>query len=230
MYKLKTIGRLAVSFILVMFLTAGVFVTAGNVRASVAEAASPIAEIAETSADEMSVESIDGPLEIPEEIVETPETQSEDDGMRLLVEGLLSRLKAMYGDRYEEYYNAILAEWGSVEEYILSMVGEEEDPAANFWRNTLSWIDEYSYIWGSVLAVVACITFLIVGKVAFSKLMQWLNGRKKGLYSGMNKVYESQIALGRAVLKLLGNGPQTEAERKAISDAIEHLKAEDADE
>ena len=101
----------------------------------------------------------------------TDETETVEDGLKALVDGFLAQLKAKYGDDYETYYNAIITQWGSVEEYLLSLVTEDTpDAVANGWTAFVKWLGEYSPVWGSIFAVFAVIIVVLLVKNSLNKL------------------------------------------------------------
>lgn len=205
MKRLKLRGKQILLVVLIVFLASTTIFCLGNAK---------VAASAETGAEP--------PKENVQEIP-TDETAQE------LLDSFIAQLKAKYGDDYEMYLNAILSEWGSVEDYLLSLAGERTDPAANGWRKFVGWLSDNAPIWAPAVAGIGLIILIICGKKAMNKLLAWLNSKKKTVYKGMNKLYEAQYALGAAVLKQLGNGPQTENERKALVAAMQKLQEEDID-
>lgn len=157
----------------------------------------------------------------------TPEEGTEgetgDGGLQTLVDGFLAQLKAKYGEDYETYYNAILAEWGSVEEYLLSLIDENTpDAVASGWTAFVKWLSDYAPIWGSVLAIVAVIIVVLFGKKALNKVVQWITGMNtkfKTIVSAFNTLYASEKAQNEALVKLLGENERFAEERKALEEA-----------
>lgn len=163
----------------------------------------------------------------------TPIDPSEegDNALQALAEKFIAELKEKYGEDYETYYNAILAEWGSVEEYLLSLIPENApDAAADGWKASVAWLGEYSPIWGSVLAVGLVIVVIVFGKKALGKISEWVTtaGKKfKAVFSSVNKLYQSNIATGEAIIKLLGENPRFAETKAEVQKAIDEMKKEE---
>ena len=150
----------------------------------------------------------------------TDETETVEDGLKALVDGFLAQLKAKYGDDYETYYNAIITQWGSVEEYLLSLVTEDTpDAVANGWTAFVKWLGEYSPVWGSIFAVVAVIIVVLLGKKALNKVTGFVMGtgsKFKTLFSEINKIDAALSAQSKALVKLLGENEKFKEERENL--------------
>lgn len=160
-------------------------------------------------------------------------SQTEDgDGALLkdLTENFLLKLKAKYGDDYLTYYNTILEQWGSVENYLLS-IADEEDPQASGWRSFISWLGEWSPVWGSGLAILGLAVIGILYKLAKGRLTHWTSGYRsdmKNVYKSINKIYNAQNAQSRALYKLLENEKFSE-ERAALEKSVKEIEENDDD-
>ena len=141
-----------------------------------------------------------------------------------LVEGFIEEMKAKYGEEYENYLNEILAEWGTVEDYLLSLVGDRTDPVSNGWRNFVTWLGENAPVWAPALAIALVIAGILLAR---SIIRKYWDKQKKIFTVGMNKLFEAQIAQGKALEKLLGEGPKTEGERAALKASTEKLEEVD---
>lgn len=170
----------------------------------------------------------EGPQETPVEDELPSEETRDENGLKSLVDGFIARLKAKYGDDYETYYNAILAEWGSVEEYLLSLADKSPDAAANGWKNFVKFLDTYKSIWMPILAVAALATVILLGKKFFKKIIniivEKIFQRLKNIGSELNKIEESQIVQNAAIEKLLGVNKRFEDERESLRNSSEELK------
>ncbi|MCX4384265.1 MAG: hypothetical protein OSJ39_00530 [Clostridia bacterium] len=162
---------------------------------------------------------------------EAPDGEAGGEGLQTLVDGFLSQLKAKYGEDYETYYNAILAEWGSVEEYLLSLVTEDTpDVAADGWRAFVAWLGEYSPVWGSILAILCILIVILFGKKALKRVGEWLTGaggKFKTVFASINKMYAAHIAEQKAILRLLGENEKFKAEREALENSVKEIEADD---
>ena len=213
MTKFKTFRVLSLIIALVAFLAAGACIFAGN---------APIAANAEAEAV--------APEGAPAGPDDT-EHNAEDDTLRALVDGFLARLKAKYGDDYETYYNAILAEWGSVEEYLLSLVTEDTpDVVASGWGKFVKWLGDYSPVWASVFAIAIVIMLILIGRRALSKIGGWASGNKKQMktvFSTFNKHSRGLIAVQRFLLKFAGENERFKGERKALEESIKEIETDE---
>lgn len=172
----------------------------------------------------------EGAQETPAE-GELPAEETQDgSGLKSLVDGFIAQLKAKYGDDYETYYNAILAEWGSVEEYLLSLADDSPDVAASGWTSFVEWLGEYAPIWGSILAVVALIIVIVLGKKALNKVAGWATGtggKFKTVFKSINKMYKADVAEMKALIKLLGENPRFGEEKKALEESVKEIENDD---
>lgn len=162
---------------------------------------------------------------------ELPEGEAGEEGLKTLVDGFLAQLKAKYGEDYELYYNAILAEWGSVEAYLISLIDEQTpDIAADGWRAFVAWLGEYSPVWGSILAVLCVLVVIVFGKKALKRVGEWLTGaggKFKTIFASINKMYAAHIAEQKAILRLLGENEKFKAEREALEQSVKEIEADD---
>lgn len=161
---------------------------------------------------------------------EEQEEETESD-LNALVEGFLSRLRAKYGEDYERYYQAILADWGSVEAYLLSLVDEDiPDVAADGWRAFVKWLGEYSPVWGGILAVLCIIVVLAFGKKALGRIKDFVKmvlEKFRTLFTSVNKQYAVLKAQNDALMSLLGENPKFAEKRKALEEANGEIEKDD---
>lgn len=166
---------------------------------------------------------------LPEEGAPAPDNGAQEDvsdgaeeeltnGLQSLVDGFIAQLKVRYGADYEQYYEAVLAEWGSVEAYLLSLSadGKVPDVAKEGYEAFVCFLGETAPVWGSALAVLLVIIALAFGKKAIKSLAGWFDGSKKQwqtLFEETNKQCAVLRAQNAALVKLLGENPRFEAER-----------------
>lgn len=160
----------------------------------------------------------------------TDKTETVEDGLKSLVDGFIEQLKTKYGDDYETYYNAIIEQWGSIEEYLLSLVTEDTpDAVANGWTAFVQWLGEYSPVWGSIFAVVAVIIVLLLGKKALNKVTGFVTGtggKFKTLFGEVNKIDAALNAQSKALVKLLGENEKFKDERENLEKTAGDLSDE----
>lgn len=145
-------------------------------------------------------------------------------GLQTLVDSFISELKARYGDQWQQYYDAIIAEWGTVEQYLLSLVPEDSpDVVKDGWQEAVSWLGEYSPIWGSILAAVLVIIVIVFGKKALNALKNFF----LSLFRSKNKEYNALTAQNEALLALLGENPKFEENRAALKASNKEMAKDD---
>lgn len=200
--------RILAAVITAVFLFAAVFFTTATLAASAAE--TPMETPAAT----------DG------ESPDNPQT-----AMQALVEGFIEELRAKYGAEWQTYYDAILNEWGSVEAYLLSLGPDDApDPVKNGWEAFVAWLGEYSPVWGSILAISLVVFAALFGKTIVTKIKGFgaaVMDKFKTLFSSVNKQYEVLKAQNDALMKLLGDTPKFEEQRKALEKANEEMNKDD---
>lgn len=206
MYKMKICGRVALVVAMLfclLFCTPLMGVKAG------AEAV--------TTGTEQPVEEVPAP----------PADEAQEGDLGALVQDFIERLKDTYGAEYETYYNAIIAEWGSVEAYLLSLMPENApDAVASGWKAFVKWLGDYAPIWGSILAIAAVIIVAVVGKKVLKKVVEWITGMNKKfktMVAAFNTLYANTKAQNDALTKLLGDNPRYEQERKALEEASKEI-------
>lgn len=145
-------------------------------------------------------------------------------GLQTLVDGFITQLKDKYGDQWQQYYDAIIAEWGTVEQYLLSLVPEDSpDVVKDGWQEAVSWLGEYSPIWGSILAAVLVIIVIVFGKKALNALKNFF----LSLFRSKNKEYQALTAQNEALLALLGENPKFEENRAALKASNKEMAKDD---
>ena len=145
-------------------------------------------------------------------------------GLQTLVDSFISELKARYGDQWQQYYDAIIAEWGTVEQYLLSLVPEDSpDVVKDGWQEAVSWLGEYSPIWGSILAAVLVIIVIVFGKKALNALKNFF----LSMFRSKNKEYQALTAQNEALLALLGENPKFEENRAALKASNKEMAKDD---
>ncbi len=154
---------------------------------------------------------------------ETPEIESDDDiktNLQEAVNGFIGYLKDKYGDDYEYYYNMIIEEWGSIEEYLLSFGEKLPEECKNSWDKFIGWLHEYSVVWVPILAVIAVIMAAIFGKKLVNKIGGWF----KSLFTGSNQQSKALIAQSHALKALMGNNEKFADVVKELDETEKELK------
>lgn len=170
-----------------------------------------------------------------EDITEAPQTgagETETDGTgenagteqnaeESLIDAFIAYLQEEYGADYQKYYDAIVAEWGSVKAYLESFTtdGTLTGEAADAWSAFVGWLDEYSVIWAPALAVAAVIVFLVAGRGVYNAVKKLFSK----LFKGSNQTAQAQLAIIDALETLLGSTDKTKPQREALDEAKKEL-------
>lgn len=150
---------------------------------------------------------------------ETPQEGGED-GLQTLIDGFIAQLKERYGEQWQQYYDRIIADWGTVEQYLLSLVPEDSpDVVKDGWQEFIAWLGEYSPVWGSVLAAVFVIIVIVFGK----KTLESLKNYFLSLFRSRNKEYRALAAQNEAIIALLGENPKFADQRAALKSSGEEM-------
>lgn len=198
----------------------------------------PTQEPTQEPTEEPTQEPVETPVEHEEGTGgETPESGAEEGtdgqtgGLQALVNDFIEQLKERYGDEWQEYYDAIIAEWGSVEEYLLSLMPEDApDVVKDGWEQFVAWLNEYAPVWASILAAVFVLIVVLFGRKALKKIVEFVKQimqKFAALFHSANKQYKVLKAQNDALMALLGKNPDLEDKRKALREANEEMEKED---
>ena len=134
-------------------------------------------------------------------------------GLQTLVDGFITQLKDKYGDQWQQYYDAIIAEWGTVEQYLLSLVPEDApDVVKDGWTSFVDWTRENWVVLAAIGATVCVIIIIVFGKKIFLSV-----------FRSTNKQYKVLLAQNNAIFALLGDNPKFEEQRAALKSANEEM-------
>lgn len=105
-------------------------------------------------------------VQTEEQLAQDGEIDTVEDGADFneVVERFTEYLKEAYGADYDYYYNLIISQWGSIENYLLAFGDYLPEEARNGWETFISWLSEYAPIWATALAIIALIVALILRK------------------------------------------------------------------
>ena len=201
-----------------ILLMAATFFTVGAVSASAEEPA--IEEPAETPAEPQEPTDEQEP-ETPEE---TPQ-ENGNAGIAALVQEFIDELKEKYGAEWQKYYDAIIAEWGTVENYLLSLMPEDApDPVKNAWLDFVDWTRQnwviLAGIGATILAVVAVVAYVVLKRHA----SDFVKKKFQKQYDESNKQSAALRAQSRALRLLLGSNPKFDEIREDLKKTEENLK------
>lgn len=160
----------------------------------------------------------------------TDTTEEADEGkddttfdMAALVEKFTAYLKDKYGAEYEQIYNGIIEQWGSIEAYLVQF-GEEYIPEEfnAGWSDFVEWLGVNSPIWATALAL-ACVIFIAVfGKKAFDKMVKKIVDTKVSVLSAELNKQSAAISAQMKALKTIM--PTTEKGAAAVQELDEKEK------
>ena len=141
-------------------------------------------------------------------------------GLQTLVDGFITQLKDKYGDQWQQYYDAIIAEWGTVEQYLLSLVPEDApDVVKDGWTSFVDWTRENWVVLAAIGATVCVIIIIVFGKKIFDAVKKFF----LSVFRSTNKQYKVLLAQNNAIFALLGDNPKFEEQRAALKSANEEM-------
>lgn len=166
-----------------------------------------------------------------EQTEETTEEQNEDtDGtadtafdMAALVEKFTAYLKDKYGAEYEQIYNGIIEQWGSIEAYLVQF-GEEYIPEKfnAGWSDFVEWLGVNAPIWATALALACVIIIAVFFKKAFDKMVKKIVDAKVSVLSAELNKQSAAISAQMKALKTIM--PTTEKGAAAVQELDEKEK------
>lgn len=219
-YKIKTTLLAMLAATLILFLGCGavaVYAEEGNdyVQEEVQDDTLDSSE--EVPSEETPVETPDeSPEDEPEQTPDTdtpPEEEpdiTEDDPSDMtdgeIGADFVEWLKATFGSDYEYYYNLIIENWGSIEDYLLEF-GESHLPDS-FQAGleiVISWLSKYVTIWAPVLAIIIIIFVYCMAKRRFKKIVsEAVDSQMTIVSTELNKQARATMAVMHAQKALLG--------------------------
>lgn len=160
----------------------------------------------------------------PASAAEPTEEQTQETS---LADAFLDALKEKYGDQWQQYYDAIIAEWGTVEEYLLSLVPEDAPEAVqDAAQGVADFLRDNQGVIVTVAAVLCVVIVAIVGGAVRSGIKK-LFAR---LFADQNKKSRAMIAQSNALNALMGENKKFEDKKAALSCANEEMMKGDVDE
>ena len=119
-----------------------------------------------------------------------------------------------------QYYDAIIAEWGTVEQYLLSLVPEDApDVVKDGWTSFVDWTRENWVVLAAIGATVCVIIIIVFGKKIFDAVKKFF----LSVFRSTNKQYKVLLAQNNAIFALLGDNPKFEEQRAALKSANEEM-------
>lgn len=174
----------------------------------------------------------ESPTEEPEEPVTEPEEPTEDepvtDDPSDAVQQFIDGLKEKYGNDWTTYYNAILAQWGTVENYLMSLLPEDSpDVVKDAWLAFVAWTRDnwviLAAIGATIASAVGVIVYVFTKKRAKAFMLSAYDDKFAKIYEEYNKQSAAIKAQNAALIALTGANPKFEETRAALQKTGDEL-------
>ena len=158
------------------------------------------------------------PTEEPEEPTEDESVTDEpSDAVQQFIDGL----KEQYGNNWTAYYNAILAQWGTVENYLMSLLPEDSpDVVKDAWLAFVAWTRDnwviLAAIGATIASAVGVIVYVFTKKRAKAFMLSAYDDKFAKIYEEYNKQSAAIKAQNAALIALTGANPKFEETRAAL--------------
>lgn len=165
------------------------------------------------------------PTEEPEEPTEDePVTDDPSDAVQQFIDGL----KEKYGNDWTTYYNAILAQWGTVENYLMSLLPEDSpDVVKDAWLAFVAWTRDnwviLAAIGATIASAVGVIVYVFTKKRAKAFMLSAYDDKFAKIYEEYNKQSAAIKAQNAALIALTGANPKYEETRAALQKTGDEL-------
>lgn len=170
--------------------------------------------------------------EEPEEPITEPEDPTEDepvtDEPSDAVQQFIDGLKEQYGNNWTAYYNAILAQWGTVENYLMSLLPEDSpDVVKDAWLAFVAWTRDnwviLAAIGATIASAVGVIVYVFTKKRAKAFMLSAYDDKFAKIYEEYNKQSAAIKAQNAALIALTGANPKFEETRAALKQTGDDL-------
>ena len=174
----------------------------------------------------------ESPTEEPEAPVTEPEGPTEDepvtDEPSDAVQQFIDGLKEQYGNNWTTYYNAILAQWGTVENYLMSLLPEDSpDVVKDAWLAFVAWTRDnwviLAAIGATIASAVGVIVYVFTKKRAKAFMLSAYDDKFAKIYEEYNKQSAAIKAQNAALIALTGANPKYEETRAALKQTGDDL-------
>lgn len=224
--KLKLFFVTIIAVMLVFIIGGGAIVASAETTAE--NPATEETDGAENGEGEELVPPADLSGETEEETPATPPADTAEDAeIENVAANFVEWLKATFGEDYEYYYNQIIDNWGSIENYLLQF-GEQYLPEEyqTGWDEFVAWLRDNAPIWATILAIAIVIIVWLVGKKVFTSIVKKVvDSKTSALAKELNKQSEAMIATNHALSALLGKGEKFTDNVKELEESTEKLNA-----
>ena len=167
--------------------------------------------------------------EVPTTEPEPPtEGQPSEDEPPDAVQQFIDGLKEQYGNDWTTYYNAILAQWGTVENYLMSLLPEDSpDVVKDAWLAFVAWTRDnwviLAAIGATIASAVGVIVYVFTKKRAKAFMLSAYDDKFAKLYEEYNKQSAAIKAQNAALIALTGANPKYEETRAALQKTGDEL-------
>lgn len=164
-----------------------------------------------------------GPAEGEEQ---DPDESETSDAVQQFIDGL----KEQYGQEWMTYYNAIIAEWGTVENYLMSLLPDDSpDVVKDAWLAFVAWTRDNWTILAAIGATIAACAGVVLYVVLKRKANAFMQKKFNNIYDEYNKQSAAIKAQNAMLIAMSGGNPRFEEQRnalKATADALDEVSEE----
>lgn len=141
------------------------------------------------------------------------------------VQQFIDGLKEQYGQEWMTYYNAIIAEWGTVENYLMSLLPDDSpDVVKDAWLAFVAWTRDNWTILAAIGATIAACAGVVLYVVLKRKANAFMQKKFNNIYDEYNKQSAAIKAQNAMLIAMSGSNPRFEEQRnalKATADALD---------
>lgn len=170
--------------------------------------------------------SSESPAEEPTTGPETPTEDELSDAVQQFIDGL----KEQYGQEWMTYYNAIIAEWGTVENYLMSLLPDDSpDVVKDAWLAFVAWTRDNWTILAAIGATIAACAGVVLYVALKRKANAFMQKKFNNIYDEYNKQSAAIKAQNAMLIAMSGSNPRFEEQRnalKATADALDEASEE----
>lgn len=209
------------SLLVLLFCAPAVTVYADTPSAPVTAPADGASEETPENGEETPQEPSDGAQEPAEEEGQDPaEGEEHDPGESEpsdAVQQFIDGLKEQYGQEWMTYYNAIIAEWGTVENYLMSLLPDDSpDVVKDAWLAFVAWTRDNWTILAAIGATIAACAGVVLYVVLKRKANAFMQKKFNNIYDEYNKQSAAIKAQNAMLIAMSGSNPRFEEQRNAL--------------
>lgn len=153
-----------------------------------------------------------------------PDESEPSDAVQQFIDGL----KEQYGQEWMTYYNAIIAQWGTVENYLMSLLPEDSpDVVKDAWLAFVAWTRDnwviLAAIGATIASAVGVIVYVFTKKRAKAFMLSAYDDKFAKLYEEYNKQSAAIKAQNAMLIAMTGANPKYEETRAALQKTGDEL-------